>query len=275
VATRELILLATRDSGISFDGVPVLLYHGLHCGSYAGDPSLAKYSIYESRFAEQLNQVRHGEYRVALLRELWAEGGLKNRRLVVITFDDGRTSDYEIALPTLLGCGFCADFFVNTSLIGKPGFLNWRQIEEMHRVGMGIHSHSHDHVVLSQLSRPVLMNQLRRSKQLLEERVGVSIEFLSAPYGVVNRRVVETALEIGYKAVCHSINWPAQPGARLIPRISVYADTPLGEFARFLRGAPAPYLKRAIQTAANYVPKRLLLRYYPALLGVRVLETRA
>ena len=178
-----------------------------------------------------------------------------------------------MGLPTLLRYGFRADFFINTSRIGEPGFLNWQQIREMHTVGMGIQSHSHDHVVLWRLAAPTLKDQLQRSKELLEDHISASIEFLSVPYGFVNRRVVEMALQIGYKGVCHSINWPAQLGARLIPRIAVYADTSLREFSGFLCGAPGPYLKRSIRAAVNYLPKRLLLRYCPSLLRVRLLET--
>jgi peptidoglycan/xylan/chitin deacetylase (PgdA/CDA1 family) len=253
------------------------MYHGLHQGKYSGDPSLAKYSVYLPRFGEQLNQIRKGEYTVASVPKLWTDpqDDVKNGRFVGITFDDGQASDYEIGVPALLRYGFRADFFINTSKIGERGFLTWQQIVEMHSVGMGIHSHSHDHVVLSRLATPALKNQLRRSKELLESHISAAVEFLAVPYGFVNRRVVTIAQEVGYKAVCHSLNWPAHPKARLIPRVAVYGETSLQEFKQLLHRQLPAYVRRAIRGGLRYLPKQLLLRYSPNRLGVRVLESRA
>jgi peptidoglycan/xylan/chitin deacetylase (PgdA/CDA1 family) len=259
--------------GIRFQGVPVLLYHGLHCSWDTVDPRTDKYSVGLSRFEEQLSHIRQLGYNVELLRTLWPE--LKNRHSVAITFDDGHASNYEIGLPALLKYGFRADFFIHTSSINSPGFMTWKQIREMHKEGVGIHSHSHDHVVLSRLPEPALKMQLWRSKKLLEDHIDAPVDFLAAPYGFVSRRVVQSALEAGYKAVCNSSNWPARPGAALIPRTSIYNDTSSVEFLRLLRGQPGPYLTRALRTAVNHFPKLLMLRFCPGRLGVRVAEKQA
>jgi peptidoglycan/xylan/chitin deacetylase (PgdA/CDA1 family) len=276
MAASELTRRWRRDSVIRAPGVPVLMYHGLFRRRYTGDASLAKYSVSLSRFTEQLTQIRESGCRVVSLQELRSNPqDVLTVHSVAITFDDGQASDYEIALPSLVKHGFCADFFINTSTIGREGFLTWQQIVAMHSAGMGIHSHSHDHVVLSHLSGPTLKSQLLRSKELLENHIGGAVEFLSVPYGFINRRVVDTAQEVGYKAICHSVSWPARAGASLIPRIAVYADASPSEFVSLLFGEPWPYLKRALRASISYVPKRLLLRYSPRRLGVRVLEGHA
>ena len=71
-----------------------------------------------------------------------------------------------------LEAGKQADFFISTATVGQRGFLNWQQITDMHRAGMSFHSHSHNHVNLARLPVCVLEQQLRKSKQLLEDRLG-------------------------------------------------------------------------------------------------------
>jgi peptidoglycan/xylan/chitin deacetylase (PgdA/CDA1 family) len=194
---------------------------------------------------------------------------------VAITFDDGLASDYETSVPTLVEQGLCADFFINTARVGSAGYVTWDQLREMTASNMGIHSHSHDHVALSRLSRESLENQLRCSKQMLEDRLGTVVGFLAVPYGFVNQRVVDVALALGYRAVCDSFNWPARTGARQIHRVAIHANTSMQEFTRLLSGNPAPYLRRAVRSALTYAPKEFLLRYRPGRLGVEVLEKRA
>jgi peptidoglycan/xylan/chitin deacetylase (PgdA/CDA1 family) len=206
---------------------------------------------------------------------MWA--GLAGREnggpSVVLTFDDGRASDFEVAFPLLLEAGTRAEFFVNTAAIGRPGFLSWRQMAEMQARGMSFQSHGHDHVDLTPLPRRVVEWQLDESKRRLEDRLGSPVEFLAAPYGRLSRRVVEVAGQVGYRAVCTSRSWPARPGARLVDRIAIYRHTTPGEFSRLLGGHAIPYVIRAARATLLFAPKRLLLRRAPGRLGVQTFET--
>ena len=86
------------------------------------------------------------------------------------------------------------------------------------------------------------------------------MRYLAAPYGLVTRRVVMSALDAGYRAVCTSGEWMARPGARTISRLALYPTTPLEEFRRLLHGTAAPLTRRRLRVALAYVPKRVLLR---------------
>ena len=48
----------------------------------------------------------------------------RNEFLYRVTFDDGHLSDYTIVFPLLKSRNINATFFINTSNIGKPGFLD-------------------------------------------------------------------------------------------------------------------------------------------------------
>lgn len=269
MAAREL-----RPARMRLGGRPVLMYHGvLGAHEIAEGDREGKYWIPEGLLRTHLAVIGEGGRRAAPLRETWDVRS--SGRPVTLSFDDGRASDYEVACPVLVAGGATAEFFVNTATVGAPGFLSWVQMREMLRVGMSFQSHSHDHVALVGLPPRVLEQQLVRSKETLEDRLGVRIDFLAAPYGFCDRQVVEVARRVGYRAVCDSVSWLARPGASVVNRIAVYPGTSAGALGRLLDGHPVPFARRAVRAGLTHVPKRLLLRLRPGRLGVRVLETGA
>src|SRR5436309_12842612 len=165
-------------------GVPVLHYDGLGTTLPADvDARLASHWIATIALARQLVAIREHGHRVIWLYESWTRGAAEPpaRSPVVLTFDDGRATDYKLAFPLLLAAGARAEFFINTATIGQPGYLAWGQVAEMHRAGMSFQSHAHDHVVLPGLPPRILKNELQTSKRLLEDRVGRGVDVLAAP----------------------------------------------------------------------------------------------
>ncbi len=270
MATRQLIdswLQPLRTAR-----VPVLVYHGLTASGTSRVPwRQKKYWVSTTRFREQLFCIQRHGFQVALLSELWNAGRFE-AQAAALTFDDGRSSDYQHAFPLLLECGMRAEFFVNTATIGEAGCLNWRQMNEMQKAGMSFQSHGHEHTDLSRLPRPKLIQQLKDSKQILEDRLGKAVSLLALPYGRVTARVLETALEAGYCAVCHSREWLARPGGRTVNRVTIYGHTDLGTFRGLLRGSPFAYGPRAARSALLYLPKRALRLFWQPQLGPTVAE---
>ena len=247
-------------------GVPVLVYHGLSNLKEVGAPSPElKYSVLSSQFRAHLGRISQTGHRVVLLRELWtrASGYCSVHSDVVLTFDDGRLSDYDVGFPLLLAMGVKAEFFVNTVTVGRRGFLSWDQIVEMQRAGMSFQSHGHHHVDLTRLSTRELLRQLQGSKTTLEDRLGSPVEFLAAPYGYLSAQVLETAGRVGYRAVCSTRSLPARPGAQVVNRVVVYRHASMHDFDQLLERNPLYYLGR-VARAPFYWPKRLLVRFRPA-----------
>ncbi len=273
MATGQLAPAQVRQH-LRLRGVPVFVYHGLINSEDIEAPSRErKYWILEKRFREHLNQIRRGGFRVRRLGELWNGGrgtpstACRDRwraPTVVLTFDDGLASHYQVAYPALLEADVRADFFVNTATVGGRRFLSWGQVAEMQRAGMSFQSHSHDHVYLTWLPVGTLERQLRDSKCRLEDRLGHSVDFLSVPYGDLNDRVLEVARQVGYQAVCNSRSWPARPCARTVNRVVVYRHTTPHDFLQLLVGDPVCYAARAARETFMYFPKRLLLRFWPS-----------
>jgi peptidoglycan/xylan/chitin deacetylase (PgdA/CDA1 family) len=57
---------------------------------------------------------------------------------VRITFDDGNSSDVEIALPRLVSRGLRAEFFVLAGLLGTPGRLTEADVRKLQMVASGL-----------------------------------------------------------------------------------------------------------------------------------------
>jgi len=263
--------------GWRFPGVPVFVYHGLADEVEAAiPPKEKKYWVSTVRFSEHLDYISRSGYQARLLKDM------VNRKYeasnfqspVVITFDDGRVSDYQVAFPRLVKAGIKAEFFVNTAKVGTPGFLSWQEIADMQGAGMSIQSHGHDHLDLSRLPRREMERQLKVSKQILEDRLGRSVDFLAAPYGRLNRRVQKEALRLGYRAVCSTRSLPARPGAQRLNRIVLLRDTEFREFEQLLERKLGRYLAR-IARAPLYWHKRALLWFRPIPISNELPEERA
>lgn len=224
-------------------GVPILNYHGL-AESLAGIPEAAEpFWLTPRQFGAHLAGIRESGFRALLLDEL-GEDRQDSAGKVVVTFDDGLASDYEVAFPALAKFGMRGVFFVNTSTVGQAGYLTWAQISEMSRAGMSIQSHSHHHLDLTVIPSAALESELAGSRHCLEDHLACPVEYLAAPHGQVSRRVVRTALEKGYRAVCSTRCLPANPRSKTLTRITLERDiTPEG-FHAFLTGEMSAYAGR-------------------------------
>ena len=202
MATCQLNLPTIRFFKLS--DVPVFTYHGVTGSDVIDAPSREKkYWVRLGAFNEQLDTIRRLDYRIRVLDELWNVPKLHDpsERPVVLTFDDGLASAYNVIFPILRQKGVSANFFLNTATIGRSGFLTWNQIKEMHHAGMSFQSHGHEHVYLSWLPDDQLARQLNKSKRTIEDNLGCAVHFLSCPYGDLNPRVVQAALKAGFTAV--------------------------------------------------------------------------
>lgn len=251
-------------------GVPVFLYHGLTDG--AAPPVEArerKYWVPVRSFEQQLAAVRKNAFRAAMLDEVLAgPAATALAARVVFTFDDGRISDYTRAFPRLQQAGIRAHFFVNTSLIGRAGYLDWSQMRQMSAAGMSFESHGCEHLDMSVLGPRRLRAQLSDSKRILEDGLGVPVRYFGAPYGSVCRAVIEAARQAGYRAVCTSRNLPTRSGAATVNRIAIYSGTTAAGLEGLLLGEPAAFAGRLIRSAMLWAPKQVLR-------GVRALQLSA
>ena len=132
----------------------------------------------------------------------WQQGkGALPERTVVLTFDDGHASHFELVAPLLVRYRFSGTFFVTTGYVGKPSYVTWEQLRKLIFLGMEIGSHGATHRPLTELSQDEVLEELRSSKEQLSKALGVPIQALAAPGGYWNHAVATASEQAGYSAV--------------------------------------------------------------------------
>ena len=111
----------------------------------------------------------------------------------VLTFDDGYRSVYTEAFPVLQELGFSATLLIVPgeqsaremslpAMQGRP-MLSWRELDEMKRHGIDVGSHTLSHPDLTRLSPARAEDEIRRSREIIEDRLGAPAESFAYPFG--------------------------------------------------------------------------------------------
>jgi peptidoglycan/xylan/chitin deacetylase (PgdA/CDA1 family) len=173
---------------------------------------------------------------------------------VRLSFDDGNTSDVEIALPALVERGLCADFFVLAGRLARPGSLDEDGVRRLRGAGMAIGTHGMSHRTWRGMDQAAREEELILARQRLAQVAGTPVEAAACPLGQYDRGVLGALRRHGYRRVYTSDRRHAQAGAWLQPRFSVRrGDTPEGMRAEALT-AP-PLIRRARNASVGLVKR--------------------
>lgn len=159
----------------------------------------------------------------------------------LLTFDDGYASLAEHAYPVLADLGFTATTFLITDYVGKTNgwdvrytwnrlsHLDWPEVERWRARGFDFASHGATHRRLTWLSDAAVTDELSRSRETLQARVGTG-DAVAYPFGAVDARVIGLARWAGYEVGFGGVRGG---GERLhLPRVPVYlwdvGSVPLG-----------------------------------------------
>ena len=120
----------------------------------------------------------------------------------------------------------------------KRRFLNWVEASEMVEQGMHIGSHTHSHDILSRLAAAAQLDELTRSRTMLENRLGIQVQALAYPDGAndsFNSDTIDAAKAAGYRAAFSYDKSGINFGHRLqrfnLLRLSVDSDVALPHFS--------------------------------------------
>jgi peptidoglycan/xylan/chitin deacetylase (PgdA/CDA1 family) len=160
------------------------------------------YVVDKKDFKEQISFLLENNVQVASFKEIYGKKDKDNEGeddiSILLTFDDGHLSNFNIAFPILLQARIDAIFFITTDWIGQKDFMNENMIRNLCDSGMTIGSHGKSHKFLSDLKDEQIYYELKSSKDRLEDIIQRNILCLSYPGGRYNDRVVNIAREIGY-----------------------------------------------------------------------------
>lgn len=227
--------------------LPILMYHDL---VQDGQP-FGNWAVTESRFREDLQWLADNGYTAVSAEEL-AAGNPLPEWAVLITFDDGYRSNYELAFPILVEYRMKAVI----SLIGHhlddgdAWFLTWDQCREMQESGFvefGSHTYS-QHPAETCIRRKEGEDQLQygarvfadvqKSIDRMETELGVPVIFLAYPngrYDAWSDAFMEEHFQVTVSTDFGTAD--ISSGLYKLPRYNVNMDNPPSQYLPVLSGS--------------------------------------
>jgi peptidoglycan/xylan/chitin deacetylase (PgdA/CDA1 family) len=186
----------------------------------------------------------------------------------MLTFDDGGASSPWIA-QELERRGWLGTFFIVTSRIGTPGFMDAEEVRELAGRGHEIGSHSHTHPsYMARLTYAVLLEEWQTSRELLAGVLGTPPRSAAVPGGSVSDSVAMAAAGAGYEVLFTST--PRALARRradvtVLGRNTIWARDRPELAAALARGDRAPRAGRWLSWQAKSAAKRIGPRAYEAI----------
>lgn len=190
-----------------FRHLPVLMYHAI--GSPM-PPELANLTVTPARLREQLTALIEAGHRLVGLTEALEAA---DDAVVAVTFDDGYLDFLETALPVLGDLGVRATQYVPTSVIGAATdwlpppadalpVMDAAQIAAVAAAGIEIGSHGHRHLPIDVRPRTDVVEDVTRSRSILQEVSGREVRSFCYPHGYQSAYARRALRAAGYDNAC-------------------------------------------------------------------------
>jgi peptidoglycan/xylan/chitin deacetylase (PgdA/CDA1 family) len=170
------------------------------------------------RFRDHMQWIREHGYEVIGLEralDLVATRAIRDRRQVVVTFDDGFADFLTAAWPVLQQFSCTATVFLPTAFVGhtfnERACLTWDDVRALHGDGVTFGAHTMTHPTLHGLPWRRVRSELRGSRAKIEDELGAPIKTFAYPYafpqedGAFVARIRHELTEAGYRAAVTTV----------------------------------------------------------------------
>ena len=130
-----------------------------------------------------------------------------NKDSIIISFDDGFLDTLEIAVPILSERELPFTVFVAPGLLQSNDlqYLSKDSLKTLNKIeGCTIGAHGYSHRKLTGCNKYELNNELKNSKEWLEDLLSESVNTMSYPHGAVDQRVQAAVQDAGYSFAASS-----------------------------------------------------------------------
>jgi len=215
-----LLVPASLAQNLSSTGIPILAYHRFDLKTPAST------TVTLEAFESQLSVLSTQGYSVVPLNRVvdsvLQKAAQPSAHLAAITIDDGHRSVYTVLYPVIKRNHIPVTLFIYPSAISNSSYaLTWDELQEMHASGLvDIQSHTYWHPNFRKEKarrKPVdydafVTSQLSQSRRKLDDDLGIGVDLLAWPYGIVDAELATAARRAGYRAAFGYAGGVARPG---------------------------------------------------------------
>jgi len=211
----------------------VLCYHRFVSHPEKFTEKLSEYRFPQTEFRWQMQYLKdHGITPISMkqLKDYWFYGKPLPARPVLLTFDDGFRSLYDVMFPVLQKFKYPGVLFLYTDFIRSHGdSLTSEDIKAMQKYGMELESHTKSHLNLGYVEEKtaagdfstLLARELSDPLEYIEKEFDYTPTTLAYPYGVYDDRIVEETQKLNYQ-LAFTVN--PGPNDRTVPPLKLKRD---------------------------------------------------
>lgn len=213
--------------------LPILMYHAVSESAW-GDTTLF---VRTSEFEKQMKYLKENGYTTVFLSEL--DTAFNYDKPVIITFDDGYKNVYDNAFPILTKYNLKSSFYIISGWLDGQTYVTEDMVKEMDKSGIvEIGSHTITHMQLGKHSYNEQENELKKSKEDLENLLGKKIDTIAYPYGSYNSDTINIVKKYYKYAVTVNSDYTYQDKLNKysLNRIKIARGTSFEQFKNLVGG---------------------------------------
>lgn len=188
----------------------ILMYH------HVGDESLSKlgspFALSTPTFNSQLKVIGELKAEVITVRDIFNSRTVTEAKSVVLTFDDCPLLLLQTAVPALMQREIKATFYAVSGRVGLRNdwdlgksrsaaqLMDWSSLRELSDMGHEIGSHGVSHRSLRTMSRSNALNEMKLSRDEIEQRIGRRVTSFAYPFGDTPDDYETLCTEAGYES---------------------------------------------------------------------------
>lgn len=131
-------------------------------------------------------------------------GNITGKKNILVTVDDGNHSVYKAYHEVFKPMGIKPLLSIYPNIIGKKEYaMNWTQLKSLVAEGCEIAAHGYFHLKLNkqlfQEKHRDFLQEVTKSKKVLEEKLGVTVTSFVYPFGLAIEETEKALRDAGYK----------------------------------------------------------------------------
>jgi len=215
------------------------------------------WSVSLPSFRQQIDILRNQGFEFIRLSDVTNEHYYSRRTYICITFDDGHKSNLE-AFALLRERRIVPTAFIVRQW-AQPN-SEFMSAADLSSIGdwCEFGGHGMTHCDLTKLSQRELRDELTVSKTFLEDACGKTVTTMSVPGGRINARVVQAALQCGYRLIGNSVPLVNHRPRKTMNRIAIRSHDSPQKIALLANAGVLYWMRQRMRTSAQRMALHIL-----------------